>query len=70
MFESAEIGHKISKAAYREAVPGLRAALLDTGSLILVEHTANDRYWGDGGNGTGQNRLGRLLMELREQLEP
>ncbi|OYU46635.1 MAG: polyphosphate:AMP phosphotransferase [Burkholderiales bacterium PBB4] len=28
MFESAEIGHKISKAAYKEAVPGLRAALL------------------------------------------
>ena len=28
MFESAEIGHKISKAAYREAVPTLRAALL------------------------------------------
>ena len=28
MFESAEIGHKISKNAYREAVPTLRAALL------------------------------------------
>lgn len=28
MFESAEIGHKIGKAAYREAVPLLRAALL------------------------------------------
>lgn len=29
MFESAEIGHKISKTAYREAVPTLRAALLE-----------------------------------------
>ena len=29
MFESAEIGHKISKVAYREAVPALRAALLE-----------------------------------------
>ena len=29
MFESAEIGHAISKAAYREAVPVLRAALLE-----------------------------------------
>ncbi|MDP2368089.1 polyphosphate:AMP phosphotransferase [Rhodoferax sp.] len=28
MFESAEIGHKIGKTAYREAVPLLRAALL------------------------------------------
>ena len=30
MFESAEIGHKIGKAAYREAVPLLRAALLES----------------------------------------
>ena len=29
MFESAEIGHKISKSAYKEAVPLLRAALLE-----------------------------------------
>jgi len=29
MFETAEIGHKIDKAKYREAVPGLRAALLE-----------------------------------------
>ncbi len=29
MFESAEIGHKIDKAAYRAAVPVLRAALLE-----------------------------------------
>ena len=28
MFQSAEIGHKLSKTAYREAVPTLRAALL------------------------------------------
>jgi polyphosphate:AMP phosphotransferase len=29
MFESAEIGHKIDKASYKSAVPGLRAALLE-----------------------------------------
>ena len=27
MFESAEIGHKIGKAAFKSAVPALRAAL-------------------------------------------
>ena len=37
MFESAEIGHKIDKDAYREAVPGLRAALLDA-QFELKEH--------------------------------
>jgi len=29
MFESAEIGHKLAKSAYKEAVPALRAALLE-----------------------------------------
>jgi len=34
-----------------------------------VERSFNDTFWGDGGNGRGQNRLGRILMELREELE-
>ncbi len=46
----------------------LHALLLGTQDARLVEHTANDSYWGDGGNGTGKNMLGRLLMELRAQL--
>jgi predicted NAD-dependent protein-ADP-ribosyltransferase YbiA (DUF1768 family) len=25
-------------------------------------------YWGDGGDGSGKNMLGRILMEVREQL--
>lgn len=46
----------------------LRQLLLDTADATLVEHTANDRYWADGGDGTGLNRLGILLMELRTAL--
>lgn len=46
----------------------LKDLLLSTGSAKLVEHTANDSYWGDGGDGTGKNMLGLLLMELREKL--
>jgi N-glycosidase YbiA len=46
----------------------LREMLLGTGDVALVEHTANDRYWADGGDGTGLNRLGLLLMELRAAL--
>jgi hypothetical protein len=46
----------------------LRAILLGTGDALLVEHTASDRYWGDGGDGSGRNRLGHLLMQLREEL--
>jgi ribA/ribD-fused uncharacterized protein len=46
----------------------LRTLLLGTGSAHLVEHTGNDSYWGDGGDGSGRNMLGLLLMELREKL--
>ena len=46
----------------------LRAMLLGTGEKKIIEHTSNDSYWGDGGNGTGQNHLGRLLMKVRSEL--
>jgi ribA/ribD-fused uncharacterized protein len=46
----------------------LKATLLGTGDAVLVEHTANDSYWADGGDGSGKNRLGHLLMKLREEL--
>lgn len=46
----------------------LRQLLLGTAPHPLVEHTKNDRYWADGGDGTGLNRLGILLVELRDQL--
>ena len=47
----------------------LKKILLETGDAELVEHTKNDRYWGDGGDGSGKNMLGVLLMELREELK-
>jgi ribA/ribD-fused uncharacterized protein len=46
----------------------LRAILLGTGNAILIEHTTNDSYWGDGGDGSGRNRLGQILMSVREEL--
>ena len=47
----------------------LMKLLLDTGDRKLVEHTSRDSYWGDGGDGSGQNKLGKLLMRLREELK-
>ncbi len=35
---------------------------------IIVEHTENDDYWGDGGNGSGKNMLGQVLMRIRSEL--
>jgi len=49
--------------------PQLRDLLLGTGEARLVEHTSNDDYWGDGGDGSGRNRLGTLLMQVRAELK-
>jgi ribA/ribD-fused uncharacterized protein len=46
----------------------VRETLLSTGDALIVEHTTNDRYWADGGDGGGLNMLGRILMEVRAEL--
>lgn len=47
--------------------PELTELLQATGDAYLVEHTNRDAFWADGGDGTGKNRLGHLLMQLREE---
>ena len=49
--------------------PEITKELLATGDAILIEHTRNDAYWGDGGDGSGKNKLGLLLMKVREELK-
>lgn len=47
----------------------LQQRLLETGEREIIEHTANDSYWGDGGGwGRGQNKLGKILMQVRGEL--
>lgn len=46
----------------------LRKILLATGDATIIEHTENDRYWGDGGDGSGKNMLGIILMRVRDRL--
>jgi ribA/ribD-fused uncharacterized protein len=43
-------------------------ALLATGSEPLIENAPDDFYWGCGADGTGQNNLGKILMEVRSIL--
>jgi ribA/ribD-fused uncharacterized protein len=51
-----------------EAHPELRDLLLGTGEEKIVEKTTTDTYWGCASDGTGKNRLGQVLMELRAAL--
>jgi|GEM_PF-4950813 len=46
----------------------LTELLLATGDAYLVENSSRDAFWADGGDGKGKNRLGHLLMQLREEL--
>ena len=46
----------------------LKKLLLSTNKRLIIEHTKNDRYWADGGDGSGKNILGKLLMQVRSEL--
>jgi len=46
----------------------LKALLLSTGTEEIIEENTADYYWGCGKDGTGKNVLGKLLMEIREEL--
>jgi hypothetical protein len=47
----------------------LTQLLLNTKDAKIIEHTENDNYWGDGGDGKGKNMLGKILMKVREELK-
>lgn len=49
--------------------PKLLKQLLLTKDCFIIEHTEKDYYWADGGDGTGKNRLGILLMKVRSEME-
>ena len=46
----------------------IRAVLLGTGDEPIVEEAPRDYYWGCGARGAGKNRLGEILMEVRDAL--
>ena len=51
-----------------EQHPDIRAVLLGTGQEVLIEAARNDSYWGYGPDGNGKNMLGKVLMEIRDEL--
>lgn len=47
----------------------LKSLLLETGDAELIENSPTDMYWGCGSSGQGENKLGKLLMEVRTKLK-
>lgn len=48
--------------------PMLAHLLKSTGSQYIVENAPGDYYWGCGQDGTGQNKLGEILVRVRNEL--
>src|SRR6266487_3279640 len=46
----------------------IRTILLATGDVEIVENAPRDYYWGCGSDGSGQNKLGQILMTVRTLL--
>ncbi|MEW4564501.1 NADAR family protein [Bremerella sp. JC770] len=49
--------------------PELQDVLLGTGEAQIIEAAARDYFWGAGKDGSGQNWLGKILMEVRSELQ-
>ena len=60
--------HEATRAKFSQHAD-LKAMLLATGDAKIVEHTDTDAYWGDGGDGKGLNKLGKILMRVREEFQ-
>ena len=63
-----EVMHQALRMKFSQN-PDIAEELLATGDAIIIEHTRNDDYWADGGDGSGKNKLGLLLMQVREELK-
>ncbi|MBB1075013.1 polyphosphate:AMP phosphotransferase [Rhodoferax sp. 4810] len=67
MFRSAEIGHRLTKEAYRDAVPGLRAALLEAQVNLFEKRKTPVVVLISGQDGAGK---GETINVLYEWMDP
>jgi hypothetical protein len=51
------------------SIDRFRNLLLSTDNREIVEYSKHDFYWGRDEHGAGANMLGRLLMEIREEIK-
>lgn len=48
--------------------PELKSLLISTQNKKIIELSKNDSFWGDPGDGSGKNKLGSILMAVRENI--
>jgi hypothetical protein len=52
-----------------ERYENLQKLLISTGKEILIEANVEDYFWGEGADGSGKNMMGKILMEVRLNLQ-
>lgn len=65
-----EVKYEVMKTALRAKFSNsrLKAKLLLTQGAVLIEASPTDYIWGEGASKTGQNLLGKALMEVRAEI--
>jgi ribA/ribD-fused uncharacterized protein len=67
-----EVKNEVMKNALRAKFTQhqeLRQELLKTDNGNIIQRCGHDKYWGDGYPDKGENMLGKLLMEIREEIK-
>jgi DNA-directed RNA polymerase II subunit RPB2 len=59
---------KALREKFSDRHPKLKQMLLETNEALIQDISPLDNYWGVGKKGTGQNKLGKLLMTVRDEL--
>jgi len=62
------IMYKGVKAKFTQNVE-VKAYLLATGDRYLIEDASFSPYWGTGYNDMGENKMGKMLMQIRDELK-
>lgn len=60
------IMEKMLRIKFAAGTP-MHRRLLQTGNLDLIHETRSDFFWGQSRSGKGQNHLGKLLMQIRQE---
>lgn len=69
-FEEKKIGIiKSIMKAKTEQHADVREKLSGTGEAVLEKNHPSDSYWGTGADGKGENVMGKLWMEIRNEMK-
>lgn len=66
-FDKIKVMKEIMRAKLQQHAD-VRTMLLQTGEQQLIKNHPDDYFWGTGADGAGKNILGKIWMELRNEL--